>query len=148
MRPEPTSRIGGQAVSRIALLPDLEAWWVRALRLWCDGEAGQGALRDQLTAHMGAEAAETFFARFTDLMALMMRHGRRPLMRHALECDCVGADEAVFALFCAQAVGDREEAMMIACLILRADVAPIAVSLAQTLGLDLSRARPPRHKLN
>ncbi len=140
--------MGGQPVSRIALLPEVEAWWVRALRLWCDGEDGQAALRDQLRSHLGAEAAETFFARFTDLIALMLRHGRRPMMHHALECECVGADEAVFALFCSQAVGDREEAMMIACLILRADVAPIAVSLAQTLGLDLHRARPPRHKMN
>jgi hypothetical protein len=40
-------------------------------------------------------------------------------------------------------VTDREEAMMIACLLLRADVAPLAVSLAQTLGLDLMRADDP-----
>lgn len=149
MRPEPALSIGGNVVNRIALLPETEAWWVRALRLWCDGEDGQAALRDQLCRHLGREASDMFFARFTDLIALMLRHGRRPMMYHDLNCDAVGADEAVFALFCAQAVGDREEAMMIACLILRADVAPIAVSLAQTLGLDLMRgARVPREKMN
>lgn len=145
MRPEP----GASPVGKIAHLPATEAWWVRALRLWCDGADGQAALRDQLANQLGDEAAETFFARFTDLVALLLRHGRRPLMRHGLGCECVGADEAVFALFCAQAVGDREEAMMIACLLVRADVAPIAVSLAQTLGLDLMRAPArPRKFLN
>ena len=149
MRPE----AGASAVSRIDLLPEGEAWWVRSLRLWCDGEGGQAALRDQLAGRWGKDGAEAFFARFTDLVALVLRHGRRPLLRHSLRCECVGADEAVFALFCAQALQDREEAMMIACLIMRADVAPIAVSLAQTLGLDLMRGgaispRIPRHKLN
>ena len=130
---------GASPVGQIDALPEAEAWWVRALRLWCTGPDGQGALHDDLTRRLGPRAADTVFARFADLMALILDHARRPLMRHALDCQCVGADEAVFALFCSQAVTDREEAMMIACLLLRADVAPIAVSLAQTLGLDLMR---------
>lgn len=138
MRPE----AGASPVGKMDMLPKGEAWWIRALRLWCDGLDGQIMLRDELCARMGPDNAEAFFTRFTDLVALLLRHGRRPLMRHGVTCDCVGADEAVFALFCAQAVHDREEAMMIACLIMRADVAPIAVSLAQTLGLDLARGGP------
>ena len=146
MRPEQ----GASPVGRLAHLPEAEAWWVRALRLWCDGDEGQGALRTELEARFGDAGAHAVFARFTDLVALILRHGRRPFMRHAGHCNCLGADEAVFALFCSQAVHDREEAMMIACLIVRADVAPIAVSLAQTLGLDLLRGHAPlpRHKLN
>ena len=102
-----------------------------------------------LGARFGAEGTPAVFARFTDLMALILNHSRRPLMRHSVDCTCVGADEAVFALFCSQAVSDREEAMMIACLLMRADVAPLAVSLAQTLGLDLMRAASaPRQRLN
>ncbi|GGE18940.1 hypothetical protein GCM10011360_04670 [Primorskyibacter flagellatus] len=133
---------GASAVGQLDLLPESEAWWVRALRLWCDGEGGQAVLRDDLRHRFGEQGAATVFARFTDLLSLIFHHARRPLMRHGVACTCVGADEAVFALFCSQAVQDREEAMMIACLMLRADVAPIAVSLAQTLGLDLQRAAP------
>ncbi|WP_375175553.1 hypothetical protein [Pseudooceanicola sp.] len=140
---------GASAVGKLADLPAGEAWWVRALRLWCDGDSGQAALREELARRLGAEGAVAVFARFTDLMAMILHHTRRPLMRHSVGCVCVGADEAVFALFCSQAVNDREEAMMIACLLLRADVAPLAVSLAQTLGLDLMRTAPvPRRRLN
>lgn len=140
---------GASAVGRLADLPPVEAWWVRALRLWCDGDEGQQALRQELERRFGPAGAHAVFARFTDLLALVFHHSRRPLIRHSIECDCVGADEAVFALFCAQAVGDREDAMMIASLIMRADAAPLAVSLAQTLGLDLMRAAPAaRGRLN
>jgi hypothetical protein len=139
MRPER----GTSPVARLAHLPEAEAWWVRALRLWCDGDEGQGALRAELEARFGEAGAHAVFARFTDLLGLIFHYSRRPLVRHSVSCDCVGADEAVFALFCSQAVTDREEAMMIACLLLRADVAPLAVSLAQTLGLDLMRADDP-----
>ena len=140
---------GASPVGQLSLLPEAEAWWVRALRLWCDGDGGQEALIAELDARLGEDLAATVFGRFTDLLALIFHHSRRPMMRHSVDCDCVGADEAVFALFCSQAVTDRDEAMMIACLLVRADVAPIAVSLAQTLGLDLMRAAPvPRRMLN
>jgi hypothetical protein len=138
---------GASPVGKLTLLPEAEAWWIWALRLWCDGDAGQSDLRAELRLRLGAAGADAVFARFTDLMALVFHHSRRPLMRHSAKCDCVGADEAVFALFCSQAVADREEAMMIACLLLRADVAPLAVSLAQTLGLDLQRAAPVAPKI-
>lgn len=139
MRPEQ----GASPVGRLAHLPEAESWWVRALRLWCDGDEGQVALKTELEARFGEAGAHAVFARFTDLLSLIFRYSRRPLVRHSVDCTCVGADEAVFALFCSQALADREEAMMIACLLLRADVAPLAVSLAQTLGLDLMRADEP-----
>lgn len=140
---------GASPVGKLSLLPESEAWWIRALRLWCDGDGGQEALIAELETRFDPDLAATVFARFTDLLSLIFHHSRRPLMRHAVDCDCVGADEAVFALFCSQAVTDRDEAMMIACLMMRADMAPIAVSLAQTLGLDLMRAAPvPRRMLN
>lgn len=140
---------GASAVGKLAHLPQAEAWWVRALRLWCDGDDGQAALRSELERKYGPDRAHAVFARFTDLLSLIFHHSRRPLVRHSVECSCVGADEAVFALFCSQAATDREEALMIACLMMRADAAPLAVSLAQTVGLDLMRAAPvPRRMLN
>ncbi|KGM49213.1 hypothetical protein [Pseudooceanicola atlanticus] len=135
---------GASPVGQISQLPGIEAWWVRALRLWCDGPDGQAALGQQVIDRMGVARAEAFMDRFQDLMSMVIQTARRPLLRHSLGCDCVGADEAVFALFCATAIqGEREDAMMIACLLLRADMAPLAVSLAQTLGLDLDRSAPP-----
>lgn len=78
MRPE----AGASPVGKMDMLPKGEAWWIRALRLWCDGLDGQIMLRDELCARMGPDNAEAFFTRFSDLVALLLRHGRRPLMRH------------------------------------------------------------------
>ena len=134
---------GAAPVGRLDLLPPDEAWWVCALRLWCDGLEGRDRLARDAADRMGPEAATRFVARLGDFMQLVLGHARRPPLRLARDSACVGADEAAFALFCATALGgDREDAMLFACLLMRPDVAPLAVSLAQTLGLDLARARP------
>lgn len=69
-------------------------------------------------------------------------------MRHALHCKCLGADEACFANFIATAAtGEREDAMLIATLIVRADVAPLIASLAAEVGLAFRQMQlaAPRH---
>ncbi|ALI56238.1 hypothetical protein [Celeribacter marinus] len=70
------------------------------------------------------------------LLSLFHSHGRRPLLSHSKSCNCVGADEAVFVQFVRLAAdGQREDATLMALLMIRAQVAPIAVSLAEQLGL-------------
>ena len=61
---------GASAVGQLDLLPESEAWWVRALRLWCDGDGGQAVLRDDLKQRFGEQGAATVFARFTDLLSM------------------------------------------------------------------------------
>ena len=57
-------------------------------------------------------------------------------MGHALDCPCAGSDECVFARFVALAAeGAREEAVLIATLIVRADVALGLTALAESVGL-------------
>ena len=61
-------------------------------------------------------------------------------MRHGTACPCVGSDEAVFARFVmTAATGEREDAMLVATLLVRADVAPVATAAAQSIGLTLLR---------
>ncbi|QFU09094.1 hypothetical protein PARPLA_01771 [Rhodobacteraceae bacterium THAF1] len=136
---------GAAPVSRIDSLTPFEAWWVRAIRL-CDGEPdGVVQLAEDLTARFGAYRAERLLSRLGDLLGLIADHARRPLMTHHETCGCVGSDEAVLTLFAQTATfGAREDAMMIACLFLRPDVAPLAVSLAQSVGLDLDRGMRAR----
>ncbi len=82
--------------------------------------------------------------RFEELLDLLADYRRRPLVRHAPDCRCVGADEAVFAHFVTTAAtGEREDAMLIATLLVRADVSPLAASLAQTVGLMVHAAAGP-----
>ena len=61
-------------------------------------------------------------------------------MRHGTDCPCLGADEACFARVVADASeGAREDAMLVAALMVRPDMAPAAVHLAEALGLALKR---------
>jgi hypothetical protein len=130
-----------RGAARVGLLADLdavEAGAVLYLRLWCDGDRAQVArdFENALGEAHGAAACRTL----DQLCGLCARHGRRPLMRHHLSCACLGADEACFANFIAAALGaDREDAMLIATLLMRAEMAPGAAALAQDLGLALKR---------
>jgi hypothetical protein len=130
---------GGAAVGRLSELPPLEARVVRCLRLWSAGPQGRVALGDELVRRHGGRAAD-LAASLDDLLATTVRYARRPLIGHALDCPCAGSDECVFARFVALAAeGDREEAVLIASLIVRADVALALAGLAEAVGLGLMR---------
>lgn len=133
-------------MGQMAELPPLESAAVLCLRLWCDSEAAQE--RDaffQGFAHFGGPAA---FEAVGHLCRLCLSFGRRPLMRHSVSCPCVGGDEACLAqLIKAATHGDRDDAMMLACLMIRPDFATTAVHLAECAGVALARvaeAKTPR----
>lgn len=78
---------------------------------------------------------------YGQMMMVFERHARRPLMRHHPDCACLGADEAVMARFVRLAArGAREDAALMAMLLIRADIASLAVSLAEQLGLLIQTA--------
>lgn len=132
---------GAAPVARLDDLTEEEAWTIAAIRLWSEeGGAGNAALAEAVAGRIGRERGRRVSSLFGDLMTLMADHARRPILRHRPACSCVGADEAVIANFVtASTQGPREDAMLIATLLLRPDVAPLAVSLAQMLGLELRR---------
>ena len=75
---------------------------------------------------------------FETLSALCAQYGRRPLMRHGLDCKCVGADESCFANFIGYASeGAREDAMLMATNLVRPDMALVLVGLAEEFGFAL-----------
>ena len=62
------------------------------------------------------------------------------MIRHGLGCACLGADESCFAqMIAAASEGAREDAMMLAALIVRPDFAPALASLSEEFGLALRR---------
>lgn len=76
---------------------------------------------------------------FRAFKAILDRYGRREFVPHGLSCDCVGADEAVLVhLVRLSGQGAHEDALMMAMLLVRADVAPILASQAQQLALSLA----------
>ncbi|NBD30605.1 MAG: hypothetical protein GVY31_11280 [Alphaproteobacteria bacterium] len=119
---------GAAPVGQIADLPAHEAAAVLFLRRWTGTE--------QVERTAGQEA-DYYLAQ---IFEMLHRFGRRPLMRHHAGCSCLGADEACFAqLIGGASDGDREDTMMIACLLVRADAAPILTDIAQMAALHLRR---------
>ncbi|WP_088623363.1 hypothetical protein [Oceanicola sp. 22II-s10i] len=145
--PETTPPRGGAPVGFLSELPPVEAGAVLCLRQWCDGAEGRRRMSQDFAAALGSRSGEAAIRAFEDLCDLCTRHGRRPLMRHHLGCKCLGADEACFANFIAAASeGSREDALLFATLIVRADMAPWLAHLAETFGLSLRRmAATPAH---
>ena len=110
------------------------------LRMWCDGAQTQAGVMNDLIDTLGTTRGHSAIAALAELCSMCVRHGRRPLCRHGLKCRCVGADEASFAHFVSTAAtGEREDAMMIAILLVRPDMAPALTSLATDFGLALKQ---------
>ena len=121
-------------------LGPIEAGAVRCLRLWCDGPDAQAQVWNDFATALGPEKGREALRSFETLCALCAEHGRRPLMRHAVTCKCLGADESCFANFVGYASeGEVQDALMIATVMVRPDIAPSLVSLAQDFGLALRR---------
>ena len=138
----PGEKRGGAPVGFITELSGIEAASVIYLRLWCNGPDTQAEVWNDFASALGSAPGREALRSFEQLCGLCSRHGRRPLMRHSVSCKCLGSDEACFANFIATAAdGEREDAMMIATLLVRPDVAPQVAALAADFGMALKRMR-------
>lgn len=135
-----SSHRGGAPVGFVAELDAVEAGAVLYLRLWCDGPDSQAVVSEDFSRCLGQDQGREALESLEQLCRLCVSYGRRPLMRHQVACKCLGADESCFANFVAAATeGDQQDAMMIATILVRADMAPSLVGLAQSVGLALKR---------
>ncbi|NVO54220.1 hypothetical protein HW561_00240 [Rhodobacteraceae bacterium B1Z28] len=131
---------GGAAVGRLSDLSPVEAGAVMYLRLWSEGAGGRADAASDFDIALGADHGRAATLTLDRLCSLCAHHGRRPLVRHGLECACLGADENCFAqMIAAASEGAREDAMMMASLIVRPDFAPALASLSEELGFALRR---------
>lgn len=131
---------GGAPVGRVADLDAVEAAAVIYFRLWCEGPCARGRVEEDFCTRLGQTHGQSALSALGSMMELCARHGRRPLMRHGVSCTCLGADEACFATFIAQAAtGAREDALMMAMLMVRPDMAPMLTGMAAQFGLALGR---------
>ena len=131
---------GGAPVGFITELDAIEAASVIYFRLWGDGTDARNRVRRDMATSLGPQHGARAIDSFEQICGLFSALGRRPLMRHAVECKCLGSDESCFANFIATAAeGNREDAMLIATLLIRPDVAPQIAELAAEFGLALKR---------
>ncbi|PRX38041.1 hypothetical protein SAMN05216257_103440 [Meinhardsimonia xiamenensis] len=131
---------GAMPVGRIEDLEPLEGLAVLYLRLWCEGPCGQSQVWNDLATGLGASAGRAALAALEEGCTILALHGRRKLMRHQPGCSCLGADEACFAaLVAGAATGEREDAMLLATLLVRPDMAPHLVAALRDFGLAVKR---------
>ena len=130
---------GAAPVGLLGDLPPLERRVVECLRVWSAEAGGRGAVARFLGPSHGA-GADRLAADFDDFLGATAGNARRPLLAHAPECPCAGGDECVLARYVALAAeGAREEAVLIAALLVRADIALCLTAQAERLGLGLMR---------
>lgn len=131
---------GGAPVGYLGELDPVEGAAVRYLRLWSDGPQAQNDVWTEFETALGEANGRIALKSFENLCTLCSRYGRRPMMRHQVNCRLLGADESCFANLVALAAdGEREDAMLISTLIVRADIAPCMAALAAEVGIALKR---------
>jgi hypothetical protein len=127
-------------VGRIEDLDLVSAGAVRCLRLWCDPLVVRDRIAVDFAAALGPQAGQGAVATRDHLCEGLVCHARRPLLRHDGACPCLGTDEACFApVVSAAAERAREDAIRLAILIVRPDMAFALVGHAAQLGLALRR---------
>jgi len=112
---------------------------IACLRHWNRGGAAAalGLLRDR----MGEPRAGVSVKALQDLADVLEGGMRRPLRCHQPDCPCVGTDEAAFARFVEEAAfGTREDALMLASLLVESRGILSLTDAAGRLGLHLHRA--------
>lgn len=138
-----TGRCSPRGGAPVGLLDDLdaaEALAVLCLRLWCEGPRGRDEVARVFVTGLGKDRAAPALDAFAGLLDLCVHYGRRPLLHHKAGCRCLGADEACFANFLMSAAEEeREDAMLLATLMVRADAAPILAEAGRAVGLTLRR---------
>ncbi len=129
-------------------LEPIEAGAVMYLRLWCDGPDAQAKVWNYMASSLGPKGGREALQAFEYLCNFCLRRSRRPLMRHQVNCKCIGADESWFADFIGYAAaGKLEDALFIATTIFPPDIAPVAVECAQHFGLALQEMNKTNPKL-
>ena len=144
-----TRHRGGAPVGFVTELGPIEAGAVVCLRLWCDGPDAHAQVWNDFASSLGPKRGREALKAFECLCDVCVRHGRRHLMRHQVNCKCLGADESCFANFVGYATdGEREDAFLIATTIVRPNMAPMAVEYAQQFGLALRQMTKATPQLN
>lgn len=134
----PTERRGGAPVGYLQDLEPVEASAVIYMRMWFDGPTSQSLVWNDFATALGSQGGRRALREFEQLCGLCAKHGRRPLIRHGVECKCLGGDEASFANIIGFATdGAREDAFLMAANLVRPDMAAAVVALAETFGATL-----------
>ena len=106
---------GGAPVGLIEDLSDEEFLAVYYFRCWFEGTEGKKRIQRELNINLGYEQGYKILNSLESLFQLLLRKARRTIVRHNIDCFCVGADESCFSQLITRAANkEREDAMLIA----------------------------------
>ena len=128
-------QLGGAPVGLMQNLSPEEYMAISFFRRWCDGVPSEASLRQELIINLGYGIGEQTIQSFKSLCEIIFKYGRRHLIRHKTDCDCVGADESCFAQLITRAVyEEKEDTMLIALLLVPPSFAAEVVDLSLQIG--------------
>ena len=135
---------GGATIAALNQMDAWEAKLVLNLRLWCEGPHGQAKACNAYVNALPASEAERAWHMFEGLVTKIIDTTTRPLVRHDVDCNCVGSDECVFVhLVRTASDGHLNDAALIATLLTGPAHAEHIAILAGEVG---SALRHKRHK--
>ncbi|WP_299650775.1 hypothetical protein [uncultured Jannaschia sp.] len=136
----PPPNPGAATVADLQAMDGAQALGVMLLRDWFDGPEGRTRVEGVFAEAFGPAGGDMAREAWADFAALLTSGTRRPVMRHAVTCRCVGADEAVIAQVVTLAArGEREDAMFVLSLLVPGDRLLSAVQTAERAGIALLR---------
>ena len=127
-----TSTKGGSPVAVISDLSWEEHLVIYYFRCCFEGSEALLEVHEEFRFYLGTEIANKTIGALQFLFSKLQNNGRRRLVRHDLNCKCVGADENCFAqLVTRSTCVDKKDAILIGILLSDADLAPELVYAAE-----------------
>ena len=110
---------GGAPVGYLSELSQLEQNAILFLRYWSQCAKADHDLHNKfwsnITYDLGIPKTRQAIDAFDEIFTLCVKYSRRPIMKHDLECKCIGGDESCFANIIGFAQdGEFEDALLLA----------------------------------
>jgi hypothetical protein len=110
---------GGAPVGYLSELSQLEQNAIIFLRYWSQCAKADHDLQNNfwsnITYDLGITKTRQAIDAFDEIFTLCAKYSRRPIMKHDLECKCIGGDESCFANIIGFAqVDELEDALLLA----------------------------------
>ena len=134
---------GGAPVGYLSELNQLEQNSVLFLRYWSQSAKSDYDLQSKfwanITYDLGIVKTREAINAFDEIFTLCIKYSRRPIMKHDLECRCIGGDESCFANIIGFAQdGELEDALLLASNLIAPKFASYFVNYARKFATSIT----------
>ena len=130
---------GARSVGQMDEMSPRQQWFVTCLRCWMDTPGYSDVIKASVPGDPGAQKRMICVRACESFLCNLAVSVQRPIARHAVECPCLGQDEAVLLKVMHHAgIGDRYGAKVHAARLVRTDRLEPLVDAAEDLSIALS----------